>query len=107
MWLLSVFAITVDQVAPIPEFLPEAEIKNYRKLIDPLAQTYLQKFTMAYDVKDGGGPEWDPSRFKFYRWDIENPRNPNHVSLLGVGQRIKLLLKPVDNIELEDAEIAQ
>lgn len=107
VWLISVFAITVDEVAPIPEFLPEAEIKNYAKLINPLAQTYLQKFTMAYELGGVRATEWDPTRFKFYKWDIENPRNPSHVSLLGVGQRVKLLLKSVENIEFDNEELAQ
>lgn len=101
-WLLSTLLTNVDTAGPIPEFLKEAELKKYKKMVQPLVQTYCQKFTMAYEVTSLEPESWDPSRLRFWRWDMQNPHNPSHDSIVGLGQGLNFHLKHVDNVEMEE-----
>ena len=58
-WLISVYAANVDKIGGIPEFILESEKKELCKSIDPLVQTYCQKFTMAYELPLHSS-DWDP-----------------------------------------------
>jgi hypothetical protein len=104
-WLISVYLANVDSVGGVPEFCPESGLKSLRLSYDANVQTFLQKFTMSYRASRHFDPEpWDMERFRFWRWDMANPHNPDHTSVLPAFCGPTTVFQPLDNVEFEEIE---
>ena len=72
-------------------------------MADEITQTYLQKFTMSYAVDGNVNGVWDNERFKFWRWDMANPHNPNHLTVVPLGQAPYTCAPRLDNVILDES----
>ncbi|CAG5079806.1 Oidioi.mRNA.OKI2018_I69.PAR.g9378.t1.cds [Oikopleura dioica] len=102
-WTLSAYAVNVDSLGGVPEYLDEQNFSDFTTAVQSIADSYLQEFTMAYKL-DGNTGVWNDENFKLWDYKLSNPENTYNTSILKAGELCRFSLQPSKNVFYDDDE---
>jgi len=102
-WTLSTYAVNVDSLGGVPEYLDEQNFAEFAKAVQSIADSYLQEFTMAYKIDRKTPPGvWNDENFKMWDYKLSNPENTYNTSILKAGELCTVSIKPSKNVFYDD-----
>ena len=99
-WTLSTYAVNVDSLGGVPDYLDEQNFAEFTSSVQSIADSYLQEFTMAYQIDSNG--VWNDENFKLWDYKLSNPENTYNTSILKAGELCNFSLKPSKNVFYDD-----
>ena len=102
-WTLSTYAVNVDSIGGVPEYLDEQDFSDFTSAVQSIADSYLQEFTMAYKIDRNTQPGiWNDDNFKLWDYKLSNPDNTYNTSILKAGELCTVSIKPSKNVFYDD-----